>query len=443
MRTLIDAALPALAAVGQAGGIGSAEQAARWLWHDTLGCAWSGYQVPEVRALLALHTTLAPGAFVAPGSDALAPGIGATAAANLNAIAACWDEACEGLAVAHGRPGVPVVSALWALAAHRPLSWQRVLQATVLGYQVGGSLGAWLRILPGMHVDGFWPGLGVAAAVAWALELPPEGIVDAIETCACQLPASLYLPITQGSNARNGYLGHSAWLGLSAALSAAAGIAGPRGAVQAAAQRLLQRPAHEAPPLHGETLIEHAYWKPFACVRHVHYGARAAQQLRAQLPVADIEELVLTVYPEAITYCGNRAPASAIAAQFSLSHGVAAMLVHGELGPAQFRSAALRDPEVMRLEALVRIVADPARYSDGRRGATLAARAGGRWHRVDVDAVEGDAGHPPTPAQRDAKFLQLCGADPRASATAQRMLTAAPAADAGWVTGARAASPSP
>ncbi len=120
------------------------------LWHDTVACAWAGYQAADVAALRDLHAELAPGRFLPPGATT---GLGATAGAFVNAVAVCRDEACEGLALAHGRPGVPIISALWALAAHRPMSWGAELRATVFGYKVGGTMGAYLRILPGMHVN--------------------------------------------------------------------------------------------------------------------------------------------------------------------------------------------------------------------------------------------------------------------------------------------------
>ena len=424
MQALLDAALARAERIDDP----SVNTAARHLWHDTVACAWSGYAAPQVRALHAQHADLAPGRFVPPAGGAP---LGAPAGAFVTALAACWDETCEGLALAHGRPGVPVVAALWALAAHRPLAWGRVLRATVLGYQVGGSMGAYLRNLPGMHVDGGWPSLGVAAAVADALGLSRERILDALETCASQLPAALYLPIAQGVASRNTYLGHAAWLGTTAALSAAAGIAGPRGAASEYARRVLRRPDDDGPPIHDEALVSLAYWKPFACVRHVQYGARAAQRLRARLgaEVGRIDAIRLRVYPEAITYCANRAPRTAIAAQFSLSHGIAAMWVRGELSPAEYAEASLIDPGIVRLESLVELVGEPARFGPGGRGAVLEVLHGGRWHAESVAAIEGDPGHPPSLAQRREKFARYCGASPDVIALGERILGADPATD--------------
>ena len=79
-----------------------------------------------------------------------------------------------------------------------------------------------------------------------------------------------------------------------------------------------------------------------------------------------IETLRLATYGEALAYCGNRAPASAIQAQFSLSFGLAWAAVHGGLGPDAYTAAALRDRDVRRLEALADIRADDAAYPPGK-----------------------------------------------------------------------------
>ncbi len=423
--------------------------AARRLWHDTIACAASGHRTRELQALWASHAALSPGALRLPGRSGSA--VGAPSGAWLGAVAACWDEACEGLALAHGRPGVPIVAALWARAAHRPLRWGDALRATTVGYQVGGSMGAWLRILPGMHVDACWPSLGVAAAIGVALEAPIDAIVDAIETCASQLAASLYLPIAQGSDARNTYLGHSAWLGLACALSAQAGIAGPRGAAREYAERVLRRvPAGEAPH-HAHALVEQAYWKPYACVRHVQYGARAAERLRPQILAAHdaataigaqalgaVAAIRLRTYPEAITYCGNRAPTSPIAAQFSLSWGVAAMLRHGALDPPQCRAQALEDPLTRLLESRVALLADPQAFPGEVRGAVLEIDTPAGTLREQVDAIEGDAGRAPSDAQRAAKFAAYCDGDPEWLRVGTQVLQAPPDADAADVLGTSA-----
>jgi hypothetical protein len=112
-----------------------------------------------------------------------------------------------------------------------------------------------------------------------------------------------------------------------------------------------------APP--GAWLLEEAYLKPFAGVRHAHYAAAAALALRGRV-AAQPQRIVLATYAEALRYPGNCAPRAAIAAQFSLSWAVAAALAQGDLDPAAYTEAALSDARLRALEARVELVEDAA-----------------------------------------------------------------------------------
>lgn len=369
---------------------------------DTLGCVLAGRTASEVMALEGQLSALEPGRFRLPGSAPLTIG----AAAQVLAMAGTWHEACEGHALAHGRPGVPVIAALLPLALARGEPLGRFMEALVLGYEVGVRAGAWLRIRAGMHVDGNWPALGVAAAVAHLLGLDHAGIARAIDIAACQLPTSLYLPVRVGCNARNTYLGHSATLGLNAAFAALAGIDAPAEALGFYARYFAA--AADAVPEAAQDLILDAYLKPLAAVRHVHYGAMAARQVRDALDgdTQRIEKIVLTIYQEAITYCGNRAPRTPIQAQFSLSFGVAAMLRFGDIEPATYDAAAFHDGELRRLEALVELRVDEELTRRTRRGATLAVHACGVEIECSVTTIAGDPAQPMTAAEVEEKFMR-------------------------------------
>ena len=387
------------------------------LWLDTASCACAGLQADEPERWLQLAAAGDAGGVPLPGTPHR---LSASSAAVALALGACWDEACEGLALAHGRPGVPVVAALWAQLPAQPARWRQLWQATVAGYEVAARLGAWLRIPPGLHVDGVWSAFGAAAAAVRLAGGDAAQALQALEAAATQLPYSLLRPVRQGANIRNLYLGHSAWLGLQAARAVHAGLAAPAGAIDDfAALALHGAPAGTWLPA-GRWLLLDSYWKPFAAVRHVHYGAQAALALRADgLPLRAIDGIHLQVYPEALHYCANRAPVTPIAAQFSLTFGVAAALRFGDLSPAEFRPPRFEDPELRRLEALVQTT--PTNLPEGRRGAVLQIEAGGRQWQYRQDAVTGDAGHEPDDAAVLAKFARYTGDDLEMGAWARQV----------------------
>lgn len=393
---------------------------ARRLLVDTVGCALAGRHADEVHRLEAALAAFEPGDFRLPGG----PSMGAQAAAQVLAMAATWDEACEGHALAHGRPGVPLVAALLPLALRRGATVGEFADAFVLGYEVGARCGAWLRIRPGMHVDANWPALGVAAGAARLLGLAPAAIGQAIDIAACQLATSLYLPVRQGRTARNTYLGHSASLGLQAAFASAAGIDAPVGALAHYAQHHAAASGQPLPDA-AIPLLRDAYLKPFAAVRHVHYGATAARRLRSQLggegeDTTSIRRIVLKVYEEAIVYCGNRAPRTPIQAQFSLSFGVAAMLRFGDVDPSVYATPRFDDAQLRRLEALVVLETDAELTARNQRGATLSLTLDTRTFEDTVGTIAGDADSPLGRDALVAKFMHYATGMPALGAPASK-----------------------
>lgn len=328
------------------------EAKARELALDTLGCVLAASAKPPLQQLAARFGKADPGAVHVPG---FSQSFSVSSAAALFAAAACWDEACEGLARAHGRPGVPVIAACTSLAQAQNATLGEWLRAVIIGYEVGGRMGEVLRVASGMHVDAYWPGLGVAAA---AVRLSGGGAAQAlaaVRIAACQLPHSLYLPVVHGSEARNTYLAHSAQLGLLAASAALAGISAPK----ACNENVLPG---------GAWLLLEGYLKRFAAVRHVHYGAAAAIALRPRVAarLREISRIQLRIYAEALTYCANRAPERPLQAQFSLSYGLARALACGDLSPGAYSESALRDPLVRALEAKVELIENTQPRRAGR-----------------------------------------------------------------------------
>jgi 2-methylcitrate dehydratase PrpD len=395
----------------------------KWLWEeeppaevqakaklivlDTIGCVLAASGEPKLREFAKRLAASEPGAVCVPGfPGTLSP----SAAAALFAAAACWHEACEGLARAHGRPGVPVIATCSALAQMLRATLGETVKAIVAGYETGARLGEAIRMRTGMHVDATWPGFGVAAAAVRLSGGSAEEALAAIRTAACQMPHSLYRAVSAGAEARNTYLAHSAQLGLLAANAALAGFTAPDGALDEIGAGSFAAP--------GEWLVLETYLKPFAAVRHVHYGAAAALALRPKLAqrLERISRIELRTYAEALTYCRNRAPRTPIQAQFSLSYGVARALARGSLDPDAYAEDALVDPLVQDLEAKVVLTEDPELTRTARRGAVLAVRIEKEILEKAIAHVPGDPAQPMTRSDVVEKFARYARRDARAAA---------------------------
>jgi len=383
---------------------------ARLLLLDTLGCALAGLGRDEVAAYVARLS--AGDATACPGFP---PGLSPSHLGQAMALAACWDEACEGMAAAHGRPGLHAVPAAVALALESDARLADTLDALVVGYEIGARLGAAWRIRAGMHVDGTWGTIAAAASAAAVMHARArDALSNAVEAAACLIPASLYAPARQGATTRNLYAAHAVSRGIETALALTAGITAPQQAIGQAAALTFDPTQAVALTPPGPWLVLQGYFKPFAAVRHVHYGAQAGLDWRATFgtDTESITAIGLQTYPEAATYCGNRAPTTAIQAQFSLTYGLAHALARGGLGPDAYDVNALRDPEINRLEALT-VVEETGAFDTGR-GATLTIEANGRETNVSVDRVDGDTDQPMTREAVVAKFLKF--ATPRLGA---------------------------
>lgn len=337
-------------------------------------------------------------------------GLSQAGAAALLAAAMCWDEANEGLARAHGRPGLAVAPLCIAALAEGRATLADALAAFALGYEVAGRAGEAWRIRPGMHVDGSWHAVGAAAAAARLAGGDAAAAGRAVRLVGCQVPFAMYAPIAAGMDGRNTYPAHAVLLGSMAAAGALAGMDAPAAGFAEARRIALGLDQEAVVSREGAWLLEDAYIKPFAGVRHAHYAAAAALGLRDRLG-ARLDRaagITLTTYAEALRYAANRAPLSAISAQFSLSWAVAAALLQGDLGPGAYTSAALADPAMRRVEAIVTFAEDPALTAAGRRGAALEiVLEDGVRLSARADAVPGDAALPMTEAAVRAKFLRF------------------------------------
>jgi 2-methylcitrate dehydratase PrpD len=360
---------------------------------DTVACAIGSMNDPVVQQVAERFGMLSPGPVRIPGTD-IATGI--ADAAFVMTMAACWFEACEGVASAHGRPGLSVIPAAVMIGSAKGLPVNTVLTAIALGYEIGGRLGAAYRVKGGIHVDGTWGLAASTATAAYLLGGDTPAIRNAVNLALCQMPGSLYLPVITGDTARNTYAANASAESIRLAQAALAGVTAPD-TVDAEVLRIIMDDSRSTTvdwSMCQPLKIEDAYIKMFAAVRHVHYGVSCALdwvEQHGNAAAQTIDGLSLSIYEEAITYCGVRQPRTPIQAQFSLSYGIAHALTFGSLGPEAYASERLTYPEVQRLEALLEIAADPHMPT---RGAVLLIAVARQTETISVNALVGDPGNP-------------------------------------------------
>ena len=147
-------------------------------------------------------------------------------------------------------------------------------------------------------------------------------------------------------------------------------------------------------------------YKPFACGIVIHPSIDAATQLRARGVVpGDIERIDLSVHPLVLELTGRKEPADGLQAKFSVYHGVAAGLIFGRAGEAEFSDEIVRRDDVVALRRKVVATVDPA--IDEAAARLVARLANGRTEEVHVVHAIGSLERPMSDADLEAKFESL------------------------------------
>lgn len=387
----------------------SVSRKARLLLLDALGCAISGMRYGRTRQLGQAMAAWMPGQIRLPGKT---PPLSLGGAAAVLGTAICWDEANDGLARAGGRPGLPVAAlCLAALEAGR-LTLGEAVTCYALGYEVAARAGEIWRLGPSLHADGSWHALGAAATAARLAGGSRATAARAVRLAGCQVPLALYAPINEGLDGRNSYAAHAVLLGIGAAAAAEAGLDAPADALEEGREFVAEQqglPVNVTGP--GRWLIAEGYIKPFAGMRHTHYGAAAALRLHPSVGwrLEAIRTIRLATYEEAIRVCGFRSPRTSIAAQFSLSWACAAALARGNLDADAFNETALGDPRIRALETRIELLENQGFTQGGRRAAELTLELSDGTLSARAEPVLGDPEAPMSETEAVAKFRSFAG----------------------------------
>jgi 2-methylcitrate dehydratase PrpD len=309
-------------------------------------------------------------------------------------------------------PTVPVAAALCALAEHRPVTGAQFIQAFVLGIEVecrvGNAVTPW-HYAHGWHISSTCGVFGAAAGAARLLGLNTQQTAWALGLAATQASG---LREMMGGMGKSFNLGHAARGGLLAALLAERDYT--------SSERVLEAPrgfAHvlgDKPDLNeltrglGETweLAANAY-KPYPCGIVLHAAIDACLQLRAEsrFTAEEVASVAVRMNPLALEITGRAEPASGLEGKLSVAHVVAAALVHGTAGVAQFTDECVREPAMVALRGKVSTQAD-ASCDTAAAHVEIVLRDGRRLGR-HVPHATGSLEKPMTDADIEKKFHEL------------------------------------
>ena len=282
-----------------------------------------------------------------------------------------FDNTFEGCPV---HSGVVIVPALFAAGQSMRLSRRDVARGLVVGIEISNRLG--LVAGKSVHAAGFHPTailgtMGAAAGVAAAMGQKATQIRNTLGV-AGSMAAGIIEYLADGSWTKRMHAGWAARSGICAARMGAAGFKGPA-TVMEGSHGLYSSFAPTLEPdfslltdgLGSEWFSARVAFKPYACGTMTQPYIDCAVRLRASgLDPTKVSRIICEVGEGTVhrlwePIALKRSPPTAYAAKFSSPYTVAAGLIHGNAGLAQFTDEAVRDSNVLALASLVEYKIDP------------------------------------------------------------------------------------
>ncbi len=345
-------------------------------------------------------------------------------------------------------PAGPVISAILALAEHRPASGADFVTALVLGVDVECRIGN--TVYPkhydtGWHITGTAGVFGSAVAAGKLLGLTEQQMLWAIGIAAAQ-PVGLQEMF--GTMTKSFHPGRAAQNGLTAALLASRNFTSSEQSLEAKFGWVnVVSTAHDYGYITnklGEFYeISNNTYKPFACGVVMHAAIDGCIQLHRdeKLAADQIDRVELRVHPLVMQLTSKKSPQTGLEGKFSIYHAASVAIIEGSGGIDQFSDRAVRDRSVASLRGRVSTVIDSSLHEDQVR-ITLTTRDGRMIEKFVQHAV-GSLENPMSDRALEDKFAGL--ADGVLPADRQRRLmdlcwNAATLPDVSAV--AKAASPS-
>ncbi|HEY6027732.1 MAG TPA: MmgE/PrpD family protein, partial [Pseudolabrys sp.] len=274
----------------------------------------------------------------------------ALSAVFLNASAANVHDFCDTHVKTVIHPTVPVAPPVLALSELKRTSGRDALLAFVLGNEVQARIG--LAISPdhynrGWHITSTCGGFGAAAAAGKLLGLDERQLVWALGIAATQAAG---LCECLGTPAKSVSVGNAARNGLWAALLAQRGFEGPNeplAGVQGFFNALAGPTDLSVTESFGETWqVMATSYKPYPCGFVIHPVLDCIVDWRTSHPADEVTEVLVRGNPLMKLRADRPAIQTGRESQVSVQHAVAAALITGRAGVAEFTDACVRDERV-------------------------------------------------------------------------------------------------
>jgi 2-methylcitrate dehydratase PrpD len=316
-------------------------------------------------------------------------------------------------------PATVVFPAVLATAQQTGASGREVLAASVVGYEAGVRIGAFLgrshyRVF---HTTGTAGTLASAAAVAHLLGPDEETMLHALGSAGTQA-AGLWEFLRDAADSKQLHTAKAAADGLLSAYIARDGFTGARRVLEgergmAAGMSTDADPAKLVEGLGERWAVLETSFKFHAACRHTHPAADALLQAMQehQLAADDIERVGARVHAAAIDVLGPVTdPRTIHQSKFSMGFVLALAALRGRAGVNDFTEEALEDEELRAFHDKVEMVLDEevdTAYPERWIGLVDVETSGGERFTSRVDVPKGDPGNTLSPEEIEEKARDL------------------------------------
>lgn len=371
---------------------------------DLLGAAAAGMQETGAAAIRATARV----AMGAGGVPIWFTGLAGSfiGAAWANSAAASALDLDDGHRLARGHPGAAVIPAALAVAQEIGATHEELVNAIVIGYEVGVAIGA-ARTVYGN--TGTWSAYAVVATAAALRRTSGRVLAHALAIAGESAPNQLFssaaaqMPPPEGSDVKEG-IPWSVVTGLVALELAEAGHTGPRNILDSTTHYRFGGDLSLGSAFH----VCNTYFKLYACCRHIHVPLDALLALIAQhgFDAREIDEIEVETYSGALRISNKPNPGNLVDIQYSIPYCLALAALIGPQALLPLTSEALGCAEVVALANKVKLTLDPAldEQFPGKTLARVSVRCAGRHFVSGITAPRGEAANPLAQTELEAKF---------------------------------------
>lgn len=393
------------------------------LMMDLIGCMFGGCQTGLGKAIVGPLTSMGgqPEATIV-GGGVKVPTIQAAFANGTTANALDYDDTLLGI----GHPGASVIPAALAIGEWKHASGKDVLNAILVGYDVGDRIGLAIQPsyerLQNVWGVGTWQTLGAAAATARVLNFDLNKTLNTYGVAGATAP----LPNTQkwGWDLSERPIhwvkeptGWPCWTGTTAAILAMNGfignryiLDGPNGFwIMAGSDRCDYEKMTQGLGSEYE-VINNIAIKPYSSCRWQHATLDCVKELKKEhdLTAESVESVAVRSFAWVKTHEVYN-PADMVDAQFSIPYTVAMVLLGEHPGPAWYTPENFQSDSVAKIMKKVTVETDPDIDRDYFDDDKISARveidtkAGDRFETY-VDVPSGDPQRPLSQSEIEDKF---------------------------------------